>query len=67
MILKPSSNRSPYIFTLVQKVKIEHTYFMLDDIRENVPSFQNVILFLRYEIVINLRFGCLKMLLTTMI
>ena len=24
-ILKPSSNRSPYIFTLVQKVKIGHT------------------------------------------
>ena len=72
-IMKPSSNRSPYIFTLVQKVKIGPTQSMLlekihksfaetlqvisfksdftyctDEVRVKVPSFQKVILFLRY-------------------
>ena len=73
-ILKPSSNRSPYIFTLVQNVK--HRVYKIraflneailwprlcklfhlkmtctsctDEVREKVPSFQKVTLFLRYK------------------
>ena len=70
---KPSSNLSPYIFTLVHKVK--HRLYKIhaflndailfrdcnlvhlkmtctscrDEIREKVPSFQKVTLFLRYK------------------
>ena len=68
-ILKPSFNRSPYVFTIVQEVK--HRVYEIhaflnealckllhskmtctsgtDEVREKVPSFQKVILFLRYK------------------
>ena len=75
-ILKPTSNWSPYIFTLVQKVKHRickiHVCFFLSEellcqdsasffhlkmtctsctyeVREKVPSFQKVTIFLRYK------------------
>ena len=74
-ILKPSSNPSHYIFTLIQKVKhrvfkicafineailcrdsasyfiYKMTFtFCTDEVREKIPSFQKVTLFLRFEI-----------------
>ena len=70
---KPTANRSPYIFTLVQNVKRRvyqihvflseqyfaktlqiisfknDVYFLHGRVREKVPSFQKVTLFLRYK------------------